>query len=90
MQESSAAKEKAMKTVPVNDSFMALLNEYSHKTGVPITRCVSDALFDWLANVAPVTLERLGLAPLNMPYISRYIKSSEEKSEPVSAIIGRS
>jgi hypothetical protein len=45
---------------------MALLRDYSNKTGRPIDSCVSDALFDWLANVAPENLERFGLPPLNV------------------------
>jgi len=52
--------------VSISDSYMALLQDYSEKTGVPIDRCVSDALFDWLANVAPLTLERIGLPPLTL------------------------
>jgi hypothetical protein len=69
-----------MKPAPINDSFMALLEEYSDKTGVPVSRCVADALFEWLAKFAPVTLRRLGLAPLNMPFIAR---------APVQRVIGR-
>jgi hypothetical protein len=45
---------------------LALLKDYSNKTGIPIDRCVSDALFDWLADVAPVNLELLGLPPLTL------------------------
>ena len=45
---------------------MALLRDYSNKTGIPIDRCVSDASFDWLADVAPVNLDRFGLPPLNV------------------------
>jgi hypothetical protein len=52
--------------VSIDDSYMALLRDYSEKTGVPIDRCVSDALFDWLANVAPLTLEQLSLPPLKL------------------------
>jgi hypothetical protein len=52
--------------ISVSDSYTALLQDYSLKTGVPIDRCVSDALFDWLANVAPVTLEQMGLEPLKL------------------------
>jgi hypothetical protein len=52
--------------VSIDDSYMALLQDYSNKTGVPVERCVSDALFDWLANVAPVTLEQMGLPPLKL------------------------
>ena len=55
-----------MGMVSIDDSYMALLRDYSEKTGVPIDRCVSDALFDWLANVAPVTLERMGLPSLKL------------------------
>jgi hypothetical protein len=50
----------------ISESYIALLQDYSEKTGVPIDRCVSDALFDWLANVAPVTLEQMGLPPLKL------------------------
>jgi hypothetical protein len=50
----------------VNYLEMALLRDYSNKTGIPVDRCVSDALFDWLADVAPVNLERFGLPPLNV------------------------
>jgi hypothetical protein len=60
-------KGKTMKgVVAVSYREMALLQDYSNKTGIPIDRCVSDALFDWLADVAPVNLERFGLAPLNV------------------------
>ena len=52
-----------MGLVSINDSYMALLQDYSHKTGVPIDRCVSDALSDWLANVAPLTLQQIGPPP---------------------------
>jgi hypothetical protein len=55
-----------MAMVSINESYMALLLDYRAKTGISIDRCVSDALFDWLANVAPVTLERMGLKPLEM------------------------
>jgi hypothetical protein len=56
-----------MKTVvAVSYREMALLKDYSNKTGVHIDRCVSEALSDWLANVAPVNLERSGLPPLNV------------------------
>jgi hypothetical protein len=56
-----------MKTeVAVSYRQMALLKDYSNKTGVPIDRCVSAALFDWLTNVAPVDLELLDLPPLNV------------------------
>ena len=55
-----------MAIVSINESYMALLNDYSGKTGVPIDRCVVDALFDWLANVAPLTLEQMGLEPLKL------------------------
>jgi hypothetical protein len=55
-----------MKTVvAVSYREMALLKDYSNKTGVPIDRCVSDALFVWLAYVAPINLEFLGFPPLN-------------------------
>jgi hypothetical protein len=52
--------------VSISESYMTLLQDYSDKTGVPIDRCVSDALFDWLGNVAPITLEQLGLEPLTI------------------------
>jgi hypothetical protein len=52
--------------VPVSYREMALLQDYSKKTGVPIDRCISEALADWLANVAPVNLELSGLPPLNV------------------------
>jgi hypothetical protein len=52
--------------VPVSYREMALLRDYSKKTGVPIDRCVSEALADWLANVAPVNLELSDLPPLNV------------------------
>jgi hypothetical protein len=55
-----------MAIVSINESYMALLHDYCGKTGVPVDRCVSDALFDWLANVAPVTLEQMGLQPLKL------------------------
>jgi hypothetical protein len=58
-------KEKLKAVVAVSYREMALLQDYSNKTGVPIDRCVSDALFDWLADVAPVNLELLDLPPLN-------------------------
>jgi hypothetical protein len=55
-----------MGMISINESYMTLLQDYSDKTGVPIDRCVCDALFDWLGNVAPVTLEQLGLEPLTL------------------------
>ena len=55
-----------MAIVSISESYMALLQDYSAKTGIPIDRCVSDALFDWLATVAPMTLEQMGLKPLKM------------------------
>jgi hypothetical protein len=56
-----------MKTVvAVGYREMALLQDYSNKTGVPVDRCVSDALSDWLAYVAPANLKVLGLLPLNV------------------------
>jgi hypothetical protein len=55
-----------MAIVSISESYMALLQDYCGKTGIPIDRCVSDALFDWLANVAPVTLEQMGLKPLKL------------------------
>jgi hypothetical protein len=60
------SREKTMEMVSISDSYMALLQDYSEKTGVPIDRCVPDALVDWLANVAPLTLERMGLPPLTL------------------------
>jgi hypothetical protein len=53
-----------MAMISIDESYMVLLQDYSEKTGIPINRCVSDALFDWFANVAPLTLERAGLPPL--------------------------
>jgi hypothetical protein len=55
-----------MAIVSIGESHMALLQDYCGKTGVPIDRCVAGALFDWLANVAPVTLEQMGLEPLKL------------------------
>jgi hypothetical protein len=53
--------------VAVSYREMALLRDYSNKTGVPIDRCVSEALSDWLAYVAPANLEVLDLPPLKAP-----------------------
>jgi hypothetical protein len=58
--------EEEMGMISVADHYTALLHDYSEKTGVSVERCVSDALFDWLANVAPVILEQLGLEPLKV------------------------
>jgi hypothetical protein len=56
-----------MKTVvAVSYRQMALLRDYSKKMGVPIDRCVSEVLSDWLAYVAPVNLELSGRPPLNV------------------------
>jgi hypothetical protein len=55
-----------MAIVSISESYMALLQDYCGKTGIPIDRCVSDALFDWLATVAPVVLEQMGLEPLKL------------------------
>jgi hypothetical protein len=60
-----------LKTVPVDDGLIISLQDYSDKTGVPVAWCVSEALFDWLANVAPVTLREAGLEPLKVRYIVR-------------------
>jgi hypothetical protein len=46
-----------MKRVSVRDSYMSILKDYSNKTGISVTQCVSDALSDWLANVAPLALD---------------------------------
>ena len=56
-----------MEMVSISGTHMTLLQEYSKKTGISVDRCVFDALFDWLGNVAPVTLEQMGLAPLKSP-----------------------
>jgi hypothetical protein len=53
-------------TISISDSYMALLQDYSDKTAVPVERCVYDALFDWLINVAPITLENFCLPPLTL------------------------
>jgi hypothetical protein len=63
----NSTREKIMAMISVSDSYMALLQDYCMKTGKPIDRCVSDALFDWLANVAPLALEQMGLKPLKLP-----------------------
>ena len=63
---SSWLKPNRFQVVAVSYREMALLQDYSNKTGIPIDRCVSDALFDWLADVAPENLERFGLPPLNV------------------------
>jgi len=55
-----------MAIVSIKEGYMALMQDYCGKTGIPIERCVSDALVDWLANVAPVTLEQMGLGPLKL------------------------
>jgi hypothetical protein len=55
-----------MEMASINDRCIALLNDYSGKTGIPIERCVNDALFDWLGNVAPVVLAKCGLPPLDL------------------------
>jgi hypothetical protein len=55
-----------MRMVSISDSYMALLQDYSYKTGVPVDRCVADALFDWSTEVAPAKLEQLGLPPLKL------------------------
>jgi hypothetical protein len=55
-----------MGMVSISESYMALLQDFSDKTRVPVERCVSDALFDWIANVAPVTLAHMGLEPLKL------------------------
>jgi hypothetical protein len=60
-----------MGMVSISDTYMTLLQEYSKMTGVSVNRCVFDALFDWLGNVAPVTLEQMGLPPLKSPYAFR-------------------
>jgi hypothetical protein len=67
-----------MAVVSISESYMALLQDYCVKTGVPIDRCVSDALFDWLANVAPVTLEQMGLKPLKL----RTYSSADQRPRP--------
>jgi hypothetical protein len=67
-----------MAVVSISESYMALLQDYCVKTGVPIDRCVSDALFDWLANVAPVTLEQMGLKPLKL----RTHSSADQRPRP--------
>jgi len=54
-----------MEMVSVSDRYITLLRDYSEKTGISIDRCLNDALFDWLGNVAPVVLAQLGLPPLD-------------------------
>jgi hypothetical protein len=63
-----------MGMVSIDDSYMALLQDYSKKTGIPVDRCVSDALFDWLKDCAPFTLERMGLPPLRLKRPTRGIE----------------
>jgi hypothetical protein len=46
-----------MKKVSVTNSYMSLLKDYSDRTGISVARCVSEALSDWLTNVAPLALD---------------------------------
>lgn len=75
-----------MGMVSISDAYMALLQDYSERTGVTVDRCVSDALFDWLANTAPATLERLCLPPLKVQLGRRTIKLVEPRSRRLSLL----
>jgi hypothetical protein len=46
-----------MKKVSITESYMSLIKDYSDRMGIPVARCVSEALSDWLANVAPEVLD---------------------------------
>lgn len=54
-----------MEMVSISDRYIALLRDYSEKTGISIDRCLDDALFDWFGNVAPQVLALMGLPPLD-------------------------
>ncbi len=76
-----------MKKVLVRESYMALLKDYSKRTGVPVARCVSDALSDWLANVTPLILGCAVLEPLRDPVRKHNVifmdrRGSDKKSPP--------
>jgi predicted DNA-binding protein len=43
------------------------LRDYQEKTGVPISRCIDDAVKDWLESVAPLRLEALTVKPSKAP-----------------------
>jgi hypothetical protein len=55
-----------MANLPIHDEQMRLLKEYEAKTGVPINRCVDEAVSNWLICVAPVRLVELGQEPLTL------------------------
>jgi hypothetical protein len=64
--------------VPRNGSAKGVLKLDGY---TPIDRCVSDASFDWLADVAPVNLELVGLPPLNLQLGRRGICARETISK---------
>jgi hypothetical protein len=71
-----------MGMVSISDSYMALLQDYSDKTGVPVDRCVADALFDWSTNVAPVKLEQLGPSVITLKPAIRYQFKTGQRDWP--------
>lgn len=68
-----------MGLVSISDADPALLQDYSERTGMAVDRCVSGAVFDWLANIA-ATLKRLCLPPLKVQLGRRTIELVEPRS----------
>jgi predicted DNA-binding protein len=47
--------------VRIKAELLEQLKNYSARTGVPVTRCIDEAVIDWLRNVAPARLRALEL-----------------------------
>jgi hypothetical protein len=45
--------------VRIKAEFLERLKDYSAKTGVPVSRCIDEAVSDWLNCVAPARLRAL-------------------------------
>jgi Ribbon-helix-helix domain len=45
--------------VRIRAEFLERLKDYSARTGVPVSRCIDEAVSDWLNSVAPARLRAL-------------------------------
>jgi len=55
---------KQQAPVRINADLVKMLREYSAKTGVPVSKCIDEAVEAWLICTAPVRLEAFGAEPL--------------------------
>jgi predicted DNA-binding protein len=47
-------------TVRIDAELVARLRDFSKTTGIPITRCIEEAIATWLRDVAPARLKAFG------------------------------